>query len=65
MYTEVDLKENKKMSEILRKNKIKVRRENLKKYEMRRRKLFIQSIVFILVFVCSMLAVGFVENINF
>lgn len=65
MYTEIDLKENRKMSEILKANKIKVRQENIRKNKLARRNLIIQSVLFLLVFIGAVLVVGFIENLTF
>ena len=63
MYTELDLKENKKMSEILKANKLKVRQEIIKRNEIARRKLNAQGIMLLLVFIGTVLLVGFVEKL--
>jgi hypothetical protein len=63
MYTELDLKENKKMSEILKANKLKVRQEIIKRNEIARRKLHLQGLMFLLVFIGTVLLVGFVEKL--
>ena len=65
MYTELDLKENKKMSEILKTNKLKVRKENIRKNKIAKRNLIIQGILFLIVFIGAVLLVGFVENLTF
>jgi hypothetical protein len=63
MYTELDLKENKKMSEILKANKLKVRQEKIKRNEIARRKLNTQCVMLLLVFIGAVLLVGFVEKL--
>lgn len=63
MYTELDLKENKKMSEILKANKLKVRQEKIKRNELARRKLNTQCVMLLLVFIGAVLLVGFVEKL--
>ena len=63
MYTNIDLKENKKMDEIIKANWRKVRVENIKKAKREKLELRLQGLVFVLLMVASMIIVALIETI--
>ena len=65
MYTNIDLKENKKMDEIIKANWRKVRVENIKKAKREKLELRLQAIAFVLLMVASMIIVALIENMSF
>ena len=65
MYTNIDLKENKKMDEIIKANWRKVRVENIKKAKREKLELRLQGLVFVLLIIASMIIVALIENMSF
>ena len=65
MYTNIDLKENKKMDKIIKANWRKVRVENIKKAKREKLELRLQGLVFVLLIVASMIIVALIENMSF
>ena len=65
MYTNIDLKENKKMDEIIKANWRKVRVENIKKAKREKLELRLQGLAFVLLMVASMIIVALIENMSF
>lgn len=65
MYTNIDLKENKKMDEIIKANWRKVRVENIKRAKREKLELRLQAIAFVLLMVASMIIVALIENMSF
>ena len=65
MYTNIDLKENKKMDEIIKANWRKVRVENIKKAKREKLELRLQALAFVLLMVASMIIVALIENMSF
>ena len=65
MYTNIDLKENKKMDEIIKANWRKVRVENIKRAKREKLELRLQGLVFVLLMVASMIIVALIENMSF
>ena len=65
MYTNIDLKENKKMDEIIKANWRKVRIENIKRAKREKLELRLQAIAFVLLMVASMIIVALIENMSF
>ena len=63
MYTNIDLKENKKMDEIIKANWRKVRIENIKRAKREKLELRLQAIAFVLLMVASMIIVALIETI--
>ena len=63
MYTNIDLKENKKMDEIIKANWRKVRVENIKRAKREKLELRLQGLVFVLLMVASMIIVALIETI--
>ena len=63
MYTNIDLKENKKMDEIIKANWRKVRVENIKKAKREKLELRLQGLAFVLLMVASMIIVALIETI--
>jgi hypothetical protein len=65
MYTNIDLKENKKMNEIIKANWRKVRVENIKKAKREKLELRLQGLTFALLIIASMIIVALIENMSF
>ena len=65
MYTNIDLKENKKMDEIIKANWRKVRVENIKRAKREKLELRLQAIAFVLLIIASMIIVALIENMSF
>lgn len=65
MYTNIDLKENKKMNEIIKANWRKVRVENIKRAKREKLELRLQGLAFVLLMVASMIIVVLIENMSF
>lgn len=65
MYTNIDLKENKKMDEIIKANWRKVRVENIKRAKREKLELRLQGLAFVLLMVASMIIVALIENMSF
>lgn len=65
MYTNIDLKENKKMDEIIKANWRKVRVENIKRTKREKLELRLQAIAFVLLMVASIVIVALIENMSF
>ncbi len=65
MYTNIDLKENKKMNEIIKANWRKVRVENIKRAKREKLELRLQGLVFALLIIASMIIVALIENMSF
>ena len=65
MYTNIDLKENKKMDEIIKANWRKVRVENIKRAKREKLELRLQAIAFVLLMVASMIIVALIDNMSF
>jgi len=63
MYTNIDLKENKKMNEIIKANWRKVRVENVKKAKREKVETTLQSLAFVLLMVASIVIVALIETI--
>lgn len=63
MYTSIDLKENKKMNEIIKANWRKVRVENAKKAKREKVETTLQGIAFALLMVASVVIVALIEII--
>lgn len=65
MYTNIDLKENKKMDEIIKANWRKVRVQNIKRAKREKLELRLQGLAFVLLMVASMIIVALIENMSF
>lgn len=65
MYTNIDLKENKKMDEIIKANWRKVRVENIKRTKREKLELRLQGLAFVLLMLASMIIVALIENMSF
>lgn len=65
MYTNIDLKENKKMDEIIKANWRKVRVENIKRAKREKLELRLQGLAFVLLIIASMIIVALIENMSF
>ena len=65
MYTNIDLKENKKMDEIIKANWRKVRVQNIKRAKREKLELRLQGLAFVLLMVASMIIVVLIENVSF
>lgn len=65
MYTNIDLKENKKMDEIIKANWRKVRVENIKRAKREKLELRLQGLAFALLIIASMIIVALIENMSF
>lgn len=63
MYTSIDLKENKKMNEIIKANWRKVRVENVKKVKREKIETTLQGLAFVLLMVASIVIVALIETI--
>lgn len=63
MYTNIDLKENKKMNEIIKANWRKVRVENVKKAKREKMETTLQGLAFVLLMVASIVIVALIETI--
>ena len=63
MYTSIDLKENKKMNEIIKANWRKVRVENVKKAKREKIETTLQGLAFVLLMVASIVIVSLIETI--
>ena len=65
MYTKQDLIENKKMGEIIKANKIKMREEFIKKNKHYKQQIIVQSFLLSLLFLATVIIIGLVEKMTF
>ena len=65
MYTKQDLIENKKMGEIIKANKIKMREEFIKKDKHYKQQIIVQSFLLSLLFLATVIIIGLVEKMTF
>ena len=65
MYSKIDLIENKKMENILRENKYRMRDLNKKRARKEKIETFISCILFGLGFAATLVFIEFIERINF
>lgn len=65
MYTKEELMENKKMEQILRQNKYRVRELNIKRAKKEKIENIITGILFTIGFIGTLVFIEFIERINF
>lgn len=65
MYTKAELMENKKMEQILRQNKYRVRELNIKRAKKEKIENIITGILFTFGFIGTLVFIEFIERINF
>lgn len=65
MYTKAELMENKKMEQILRQNKYRVRELNIKRAKKEKIENIITGILFTIGFIGTLVFIEFIERINF
>lgn len=65
MYTKQELIENKKMEQILKQNKYRVRELNIKRAKKERREAIISGLLFSFGFIATLVFIEFIERLNF